>query len=99
MSGHGGKRCSLSSSYFTHIDRLPSARNCVSLGHPEAWVLAWGVARLMGGGSGLTSPLGSVLSQCIVRYRTSFAEQGIYPGVQLHAHEEVGTGIITLCIV
>ena len=30
-SGHGGKRCSLSSSYFTHIDRLTSARNCVLL--------------------------------------------------------------------
>ena len=26
-----------SSSYLTHIDRLTSARNYVSLGHPEAW--------------------------------------------------------------
>ena len=71
--------CSLSSSYLTHIDRLTSARNCVSLGLPEAWVLAWGVARLMGGDSGLTSPLGSVLSQCTVRYHHSFAVPGI-PG-------------------
>ena len=97
--GQEGKRCSLSSSYLTHIDCLTSARNCVSLGHQRRGVLAWGVARLMGGGSGLTSPLRSVLSQCTVRYRPSFAVQGIYPGVQLHAHGEVGTGIITLCIV
>ena len=67
-------------------------------GHPETWVLAWGVVRLVGGGSGLTSPLGSVLSQCTVRYRPSFAVQGIYPVVQLHAHL-VGTGIMNLCIV
>ena len=26
-----------SRSYLTHIDRLTSARNCVILGHPEAW--------------------------------------------------------------
>ena len=31
MSCHGGKRCSLSSSYLAHIDRLTSARNCVTL--------------------------------------------------------------------
>ena len=44
-------------------------------------VLAWGVARLMGGGGGLTSPLGSVLSQCTVRYRPSFAVRaGHIPG-------------------
>ena len=44
-------------------------------------VLAWGVVRLMGGGSGLTSPLGSVLSQCTVRYRpSSTVRAGYIPG-------------------
>ena len=92
-----GKRCSLSSSYFTHIDRLTSARNCVLL-RAHNWIVdsmsvlqslkvscrhqMIRASSFQGAqryeyypeactrwGSGLTSPLGSVLIPCTVRYR------------------------------
>ena len=70
--------------YRAHVSHISIASHRLEivfrLGHLEAWVRAWSVLRLMGGGSGLTSPLGSVLSQCTARYRSSFAVQGIYAG-------------------
>ena len=39
-----------SSSYRTHIDRLTSARNCVILGHPEAWGSGLGCSYVIGWG-------------------------------------------------
>ena len=48
-------------------------RHLEFLGSSEALVLVWGVGRLLDGGSGLTSPLGSVLSQCTARHLPTFA--------------------------
>ena len=53
----------------------------IHYGTQRRGVLAWGVVRLMGGGSGLTSPLGSAFSQCTVRYRpSSTVRAGNIPG-------------------
>ena len=57
--------CSLSVHQSLEIaNRQWSFRNLELPGGTEREVLVWGVARLMGGDSDLTSPLGSVLKQC-----------------------------------
>ena len=55
------------------------------------------MGRLLGGGSGLTSPLGSVLNQMYSEILSYYAAQDIYPEVL--AAQKFGKGIISLCIV
>ena len=59
----------ISSSLSVHqsleiANRQQSSRNLELPGSPGRELLVWGVARLLGGDSSLTSPLGSILKLC-----------------------------------
>ena len=57
--------CSLSVHQILKIANFQqSFRNLELPGSTGRKLLVWGVGRLLGGDSGLTSPLGSVLKQC-----------------------------------